>query len=179
MLRTYAVLAVALVLPAVALAQYPDAMGNDGFGQPRRADDSLLFRAAPVITNTQLRGPLPPAAFLQIIALSEMQQVEYAAVFDSATAATRETREAAQRRFEQLGQAVGRDTAAVSYYRDRLKELGKLLKDAQSRFDDRLKKLLTKEQFKQYKDWRKKEEKEDEQGGRPREFGRPPAGRGP
>jgi Spy/CpxP family protein refolding chaperone len=173
------VLAVALLFPAGVLAQYPDAMGNDGFGQPRRADDSLLFRAQPVITNTQLRGPLPLAAFQQIIPLSEAQQVEYTAVFDSASAATREPREAAHKRFEQLGQAVGRDTAAVGYYRDRLKELGKMLKEAQSGFDDRMKKLLTKEQFKQYKDWRKKEEKEDEQGGRPREFGRPPAGRRP
>jgi Spy/CpxP family protein refolding chaperone len=179
MARTPALLAAALLFPTLALAQYPDPMGNDGFGQPRRADDSLFMRTAPVITNSQLRGPVPPAELAQIMTLSEAQQTEYRQVFDSSMAATREYREAAQRRFEQLGQAVGRDSAAVDYYRERLKELGKTLKDAQSRFDDRVKKFLSKDQFKQYREWHKKQEKEELEGGRPREFGRPPAGRRP
>jgi hypothetical protein len=59
---------------------------------------------------------------------------------------------------EQLSAALGKDSAAVDYYRERIKELAKMLRDAQSKLDERLKKLLNKEQQKQYKDWRKKED---------------------
>jgi len=155
-------LAAVFLLLSVArpvLAQYPDGMGNDGeFERGKPHPEGVPVRSNPVITSVELEGPLHPEEFARIFSLSADQTKEYAQVFDSFTVATNDTRDAARHRMEQLSAALGKDSAAVDYYRERIKELAKMLRDAQSKLDERLKKLLNKEQQKQYKDWRKKED---------------------
>jgi hypothetical protein len=65
----------------------------------------------------------------------------------------------------------------VEYYRERLKELAKTLRDHQARFDDRMKKLLTKDQQKEYKNWRKQQDDAVKNPGRTKstDKSRPPA----
>jgi Spy/CpxP family protein refolding chaperone len=158
----FAVLAVLLLLFSAhpALGQYPEGgMGNDGeFGHEKQHLNGPPVRSNPVITSVELEGPLHPEEFQKLFSLSPAQATEYAQVFDSFMVATNDPRDAARHRMEQLSGALGRDSAAVDYYRERIKELAKMLRDAQSRLDDRLKRLLTKDQEKQYKDWRKKED---------------------
>ena len=160
--HNFAVLAVLLLVFSArpALGQYPDGgVGNDGeFGHEKRHMEGAPVRANPVITSVELDGPLHPEEFQKLFSLTAAQTTEYAQVFDSFMVATNDARDAARHRMEQLSAALGKDSAAVDYYRERIKELGKMLRDAQSKLDERLKKLLTRDQQKQYKDWRRKEE---------------------
>jgi hypothetical protein len=149
----------ALAAPAALTAQYPMGIEDDReYGRDGGRNPSAMPRQAPVISRVEMDGPLSPPDFQKLFALSDGQLREYTAVYDSFAVATDEPRAAALHRMEQLGKVVGRDTAAEAYYINHLKELGKTLRTAQSRFDDRMKKLLTKEQQKRYKDWRKRED---------------------
>jgi hypothetical protein len=147
---------VLLFLPGLALAQYPGAMG----GQETGRDQPLSVPPRePIITIVELRGPLPTVEFRDMFKLTDAQAQQYGAVYDSFTVATKTNRDEANHRMEQLNLAVTkRDSAAVDYYAEHLKDLGKNLKTQQSRFDDRVKKLLTKDQQKEYKEYRKKQE---------------------
>lgn len=158
-----------VVVPAAARAQVPEDAGAR-FNRP------YYPRIEPVITRVELAGPLPPAEFQQRFRLTPEQMAAYTAVYDSFATATNATRDSAQHRVDQLNQAFGRDSAAADYYRERLKQLGKTLRDAQSRLDDRLKRILSRDQQKQYRDWREEDEKAakaEATGSQPHEFGRP------
>ena len=154
------ILVVVLVLPSAALAQYVDPMTGNGRAEDyARARPMNLLRDDPIITEVELRGPLPAPSFQSVFKLTDEQTGLYAAVLDSFTTVTKAEREDARHRVEQLGAAITkRDSAAAEYYRDHLKLLGKSLKAAQSRFDERLKKLLTKDQEKEYRTYRKKQD---------------------
>ena len=170
----------ALWLPSQAQGQYTDPSGTDEFGRPgERHMNGPPVKENPVITAVEIDGPLQPPDFQKMFATTDDQTREYTQVFDSFTVATSEPREAAKHRLEQLGTAIGRDSAAVDYYRERLKELSKVLKEAQSRFDDRMKRLLSKDQQKQYREWRKRQEDSSRTtpvpSGRRRGGGRPSA----
>jgi Spy/CpxP family protein refolding chaperone len=153
------VILAALTLPRMAVAQYTDPAGNEEFGRSgERHPKGPPAKETPVITVVEIEGPLAPADFQKLFATTEEQTREYQQVFDSFTVATSEPRETAKHRLEQLGTATGRDSAAVDYYKERLKELSKTLREAQSRFDERMKRLLNKDQQKQYRDWRKRQD---------------------
>jgi Spy/CpxP family protein refolding chaperone len=156
----YFAVALALTLPATALAQYTEPGGNDDFNRPgeRHPNGPPPAKESPVITSVEVDGPLPPADFQKVFSTTDAQTKEYQQVFDSFTVATAEPREAAKHRLAQLGTAMGRDSAAVDYYKEQLKDLSKSLRGAQSRFDERMKRLLNKDQQKQYRDWRKRQD---------------------
>jgi len=145
-----------LFIPCTASGQYPDMMGGQEMGreQPKSAP-----AGEPIITMVELRGPLPAPEFREMFKLNDEQAQQYAAVYDSFTVLTKPSRDEANRRMEQLGLAVTkRDSAAAQYYAEHLKELGKNLRAQQSRFDDRMKKLLSKDQQKAYKTYRKEQD---------------------
>src|SRR5262245_53827312 len=156
----YLMLLATLTAPGIALAQYTNPGGNDDFNRPgeRHPNGPPPAKETPVITSVEIDGPLAPTDFQKVFATTEDQTREYQQVYDSFTVATSEPRETAKHRLEQLNTAMGRDSAAVDYYKERLKEISKILRQAQSRFDERMKGLLNKDQQKQYRDWRKKQE---------------------
>lgn len=144
--------------PAVLHAQYEDPQAGYA-GDPTRRP--LVVRPEPIITNVELRGPLPAVEFRDIFKLTDSQAELYRAVLDSFNVLTKADRESANRRMELLGLAVvKRDSAAAVYYADQLKKLGKVLRGQQSKFDDKVKKLLDKDQQKAYKDYRKKQDED-------------------
>jgi Spy/CpxP family protein refolding chaperone len=122
-----------------------------------------------------LAGPAAVEELPKALALTDDQAKEYTAIRDSFVAATQTERDAARHRVEQLtGAVVGRDSVAAEYYRERLKELNRSLKEQESKFDERIKKLLTKNQQKEYRDWRRKQEDAARNPGKPEggRFGR-------
>ena len=167
--RTVPLLVALAIVPARPVAaQYPRPGGDEQeFGKGRRIGNAPP-RAAPVISAVDLVGPPTPDEMQLMFKLTEEQAKQYTQVRDSFATVTKVDREAAQHRLDQLTNAVvSRDSAAVDYYRERLKELSKSLRDHQSRFDDRMKGLLNKDQQKEYKNWRKsQEEAAKKQGGR-------------
>jgi len=147
------------LIPRAALGQYPRGQGGDDFNHGRPAAPSEPPRTGSVISNADVTGPLGTEDFQKKFSLTDAQAKEYAQAYDSLAAATKADREAARHRLSQLNAAVvARDADAMEYYRDRLKELAKTLKEQQSKFDERMKKLLTKDQLKDYKAWRKQQD---------------------
>jgi Spy/CpxP family protein refolding chaperone len=145
-------------LTGMARAQYPDPMGRDP-SQEDFARGRNVPAGDPLITMVELRGPLPTAEFQRMFKLTETQAIDYDSVYMSFIALTRADRAEANRRMEQLGTAVTkRDSAAVQYYAEYVKDLGKRLRNQQSKFDDQVKKLLDKDQQKEYKSYRKKQD---------------------
>ena len=165
-MRTFALTALVLLgFHGSLLAQYPESPNDGGFD--RRGDQKAnepAYKEPPVITDVELSGPLIPSDFQSMFDLSDDQMKVYQQVHDSFMVATKDVRDAAEHRVDQLGSAYGRDSAAVDYYKERLKELGKSLREAQIRFDERIKKLLNKDQQKRYKDWRKRQDEAAKQG---------------
>jgi len=153
---------------STAAAQYPRPGGDDAeFGPGRRAPNGFP-RSEPTISVVNLAAPPAADELPKEMALTDDQAKAYTAIRDSFVTATQSERDAARHRMEQLtGAVVGRDSAAADYYRERLKELNKSLKDQQSKFDEQVKKLLTKKQQKEYRDWRRRQEETARTPGRP------------
>ena len=155
--------------PSIAAAQYPRPGGDDAeFGSGRRSPNGGFPRSEPTISVVNLAAPPSAEQLPKEMALTDDQAKAYTAIRDSFVTATQSERDAARHRMEQLtGAVVGRDSAAADYYRERLRELNKSLTDQQSKFDEQVKKLLTKKQQKEYRDWRRKQEETARNPGRP------------
>ena len=99
---------------------------------------------------------MTPTDFQHMFGLTDDEAKRYGQVRDSFAAATQLQRDSARRELERLREAaLTSDTPGTEYHTERLKELSKFLKEEQGKFDDRVKRLLTKDQAKEYESWRK------------------------
>ena len=148
----YALLGATLsLLPAAAAAQ--GGYGPPGMGMGRAAPQ------APKLPGIELQGPLDSASAPIVLQLNDEQTRRYAQAYDSFMVATRPQRDSAATELAKMNQKleVG-DRAAAMFYVDRLNEIGKRLKERQDRFEDNLKKFLTGDQVKAYRQWRESEQ---------------------
>ena len=144
-LLSYAFLgAMVALLPAVAPAQ------GRGY-TPGMADRP----GAPKLPGIELEGPLDSASAPVVLQLNAEQARRYAQAYDSFMVATQPQRDSARAAIAKMNERleVG-DRAAAMFYVDRLNEVGKRLKDRQDRFEENLKKFLTADQVKAYRQWR-------------------------
>ena len=144
-LLSYAFLgATVALLPAVVTAQ------GRGY-TPGMADRP----GAPKLPGIELEGPLDSASAPTVLQLNAEQARKYSQAYDSFMVATGPQRDSARAAIVKMNERleVG-DRAAAMFYVDRLNEVGKRLKDRQDRFEDNLKKFLTADQVKAYRQWR-------------------------
>ncbi|MGE5804028.1 MAG: RidA family protein [Gemmatimonadota bacterium] len=136
------------LLPAVAPAQ------SRGYapGMDARSE-------APKLPGIELQGPLHSASAPVVLQLNAEQTRAYAQAYDSFMVATQPQRDSAAAAIKKMNERleVG-DRAAALFYVERLNEVGKRLKDRQDRFEDNLKKFLTGDQVKAYRQWRENEQ---------------------
>ncbi|MBI4421767.1 MAG: RidA family protein [Gemmatimonadetes bacterium] len=153
--------AVGLALPATALAQrggFGGVGGMGGFG-PGRFDFPV-----PDLPGPELEGPLDSARARGLLGLNQEQAGNYAQAYDSFMVATRQQRDSARKQLDLMQDKLDAgDRAAAVFYAERAQRLGKELKDRQNRFEDRLPKILSNEQIKAYRKWKKEQEQAAEE----------------
>jgi enamine deaminase RidA (YjgF/YER057c/UK114 family) len=144
-------------LPPIAAAQFGGEFGGRrGMGEYGRD----MGMDAPKLPGPELDGPPDSVAIRDLLALNDSQAVRYAQLYDSFMVATRPQRDSAQVARDKMNQRLNEgDRAAALFYAERLQELGKYLRDRQDKFDDRLDRILTHDQRKQYKDWEDQQER--------------------
>jgi enamine deaminase RidA (YjgF/YER057c/UK114 family) len=87
----------------------------------------------------------------------------YAQLRDSFMLATKSLRDSARSAHDEMYAKLDRgDREGANYVLERLRSMGKILKDQQNKFEDRLPKVLTSDQMKDYKKWKKDQEQEAE-----------------
>lgn len=148
-LLSYALLGATLaVLPVVVSAQ----MGGYAPGMNRGAE-------VPKLPGVELEGPLDSGSATIVLQLNPEQARRYTQAYDSFMVATQPQRDSAATAITKMNQRleVG-DRAAAMFYVDRVNEIGKRLKDRQDRFEDNLKKFLSGDQIKAYRQWRESEQ---------------------
>jgi len=152
MRRAWILLFLVVALPSLAAGQIGGgARSRGGFDRPKPSSAPT----APV-SEAQLDGPMTPTDFQHMFGLTDDEAKRYGQVQDSFAAATQLQRDSARRELERLREAaLTSDTPGTEYHTERLKELSKFLKEEQGKFDDRVKRLLTKDQAKEYESWRK------------------------
>ena len=120
-------------------------------------------------------GPPATPEFQKLFGLTDEQAQRYGQVYDSFMVATKPQRDSAVEALRRVLEArKNQDAAAFEYHGDRLKRLAKYLRDRQEKFDRDLETFLTKPQIKDYKDWRKADERARERPRRSR-FDEPPS----
>ena len=138
------------VTPGAVSAQVGGYGGPPGMGRGPEA---------PKLPGLELQGPLDSASAPSVLQLNPDQARRYAQVYDSFMVATQPQRDSAGAAMVKMNQRleVG-DRAAAMFYVDRLNDIGKRLKDRQDRFEDNLKKFLSGDQIKAYRQWRDAEQ---------------------
>jgi len=149
-LLSYALLSA--ILATVPVAICAQVGGYGGMSRGPAAD-------VPKLPGIELQGPLDSASAPVVLQLTPDQARRYAQAYDSFMVATQPQRDSAATALAKMNQRleVG-DRAAAMFYVDRVNEIGKRLKDRQERFEDNLKKLLTGDQIKAYRQWRENEQ---------------------
>ena len=152
----------ALVMTTVWLAAWPTVMlgqmggvgGRGSMGDPgvgRRAEGS-----APKLPGPELEGPPDSATIGPVLTLNPEQARQYVAAHDSFMVATKAQRDSAHSLQDVMYQKLDAgDRAAALFYAERLQQLGKWLKERQEEFEKQLPGLLTRDQVKSYREWRK------------------------
>ena len=149
---SYALLGATLAFPVAASAQ----MG--GYGGPPAMSRGPAAEV-PKLPGVELEGPLDSASAPIVLQLNPEQARRYAQAYDSFMVSTQPQRDSATTAIAKMNQRleVG-DRAAAMFYVDRLNDIGKRLKDRQDRFEDNLKKFLSGDQIKAYRQWRDTEQ---------------------
>ena len=153
-----------LVAASVPLsAQDPGYGGMGGMGRTGgwRERGPRPERSLP--TTEQLEGPPLPDFFVPRFELDSGQAGEYRVVYDSfmnATAAIRDSAQAARRAIDAAFQGGDREAARSSF--PRLAALGDSLAKEDTRFDQRLKSFLAASQLKAYKKWKDEQQRQEE-----------------
>lgn len=104
-----------------------------------------------------LRGPYEPDSMARKFQLDSTQNGRYLAAWDSMMAATRPARDSIHAAMTGLGRA-----RAEGYQREGerqsglVQRLGKQLKKDEERFDKVIRRFLSREQWEEFKDWRKR-----------------------
>lgn len=144
-------------------AQDPGYGGMGGMGRTEGWRERGERPARMLPTARQLEGPPLPDFFIPRFELDSGQAGEYRVVFDSfmsATAAIRDSAQAARRAIDASFQDGDREAARSSF--PALLTLGDSLARADTRFDQRLKSFLATSQLKAYKKWKDEEQRQEE-----------------
>lgn len=160
-LATAAIIALAAVssLPA----QVPGYGGMGGMGRPGEWRDRGARPARALPSAGELEGPPLPEFFVPRFELDSGQAGEYRAVYDSfmtATAAMRDSAQAARRAIDAAFQGGDREAARANF--PVLQALGDSLAKEDATFDRRLKGFLTRNQQKTYKKWKDEQQRQEE-----------------
>ncbi len=154
--------AVALAWPGALEAQrggFGGGVGGlgGGFGRPPQFP-------APDLPGPELEGPPDSARAQQVLELQDDQARRYAQLYDSFMVATRPQRDSARAELDLMREKRDAgDRAAALFYAERAQRWGKELKNRQDKFEDQLSKILTGEQVKSYKRWKKEQEQAAEE----------------
>jgi hypothetical protein len=182
-MRSERILAIAAALialvagPATAAAQggYPGTpMGGErgGGGRPRRPDGERVH----MITESQLEGPPAPEFVAGRFELDSTEAAAYKQAYDSfmtATQGQRDSARALRQVVRNAMQAGDRDAARGNF--PELQRLSDVLVKAEQQFDVTVKRVLTKNHFKEYQQWKQQQRHDEEQRRPPME--RPGPGR--
>jgi len=167
-----AAIMVSLAAPATLVAQgYPGApMGGSGAGMDRPMRPGAERRR--LISESQLEGPPAPEFAAARFELDSVEAAAYKQAYDSfmtATQGQRDSTRALRQAVRNAMQAGDRDAARGNF--PELQRLSDVLIKAEQRFDDGLKRVLSKSHFKDYQQWKQQQRHEEEQ--------RQPQGAGP
>jgi enamine deaminase RidA (YjgF/YER057c/UK114 family) len=161
----YAALAVLVASsPAVVLAQGGLGRGGEMGERGERGFDRRNDFKPPDLPGPELDGPPDSATIAPVLNLTPTQAARYVAARDSLMAATKTERDSA-RTLERLmyGKLDQGDRAAALFYIEPLQKIGKDLKQRQDQFENRLSDVLSGDQMKAYRDWRKQQDKAAEE----------------
>jgi hypothetical protein len=179
-------LALSAGMTSMTLAQYPDGdagpgAGGGGPGGMRHGHGMMgggpgggMRPLDPVVVE----GPPAPAEFARITSVADTQR--YARLYGHLMTATRPQRDSlAAARSAMRDAFQDRDREAGRRQMSLVKSLGDDLSKQQETFDDAVKEILKKEEWKKYQDWRADrrqgaEDHRDEMMGRRRDGGAPP-----
>ncbi len=136
--------------------------GRDGgWGGHRMGDQG--FDPSSMPSPEEIDGPPTPATFKQLFSLTDPQADQYGRAWDSLMAETRPARDSARAAQETMRSAFADyDREAAQQQTKVLQRLGKDLRKRDEVFDKSLV-FLTKDQRKQYDDWKKDQKKAREE----------------
>lgn len=158
-------LALMTLVAAFGAAQQPYG-GYGGGGRDRNSgnDAPRPPSAEPLPSPEDLSGPAGPDFIVDRFELDSLEAHAYRAAYDSfmgITQAVRDTALALRRRIDVLWQSGDRSTAQGLF--PMLRQLGDVLSKEDGKFDDRLKKVFSKQHYRDYRDWRSDQRKQAEQ----------------
>lgn len=162
-LRPATVAIIALTAVSSLSAQVPGYGGMGGSGRPGEWRDRGVRPARALPSAGDLEGPPLPEFFVPRFELDSGQAGEYRVVYDSfmtATAAMRDSAQAARRAIDAAFQGGDRQAARADF--PLLRTLGDSLAGEDARFDRRLKGFLTGKQLKAYRKWKDEQRRQEE-----------------
>src|SRR5436853_7450267 len=135
-----------VLAPCLALAQ--GGFGRGGMSQSRYGP------SAPRLPGVELAGPLDSATARVLLGLNDQEAAHYAQLYDSFMVATRPQRDSPAVATDKMNERLdGGDRAAALFYEERLQDVGKDLEDRQARFEQDVRRFLTGDEAKQYRQW--------------------------
>ena len=146
-----------LAAPAVLAAQDGPPPGGRAGAGPR------FPRPDPVVVN----GPPAPGEFRDLVGLDESQATRYGGLYDRYMENTRAERDSLQGMRESMRQAF-RGGERPAGPPAGMQDLVQSLEKQQRVFDDTLKEMLGKDQYKKYQDWRSHQRRQPRPGERGR-----------
>ena len=171
--RVWAMAAALIAMSAATAAAqggYPGGRAGAGEGArpPRPGGERRRL-----ITESQLEGPPAPDFAVARFELDSMEAAAYKQAYDSFMTATQGQRDSARALrlvVRNAMQAGDRDAARGNF--PELQRLGDVLVKAEQQFDAGLKRVLTKDHFKDYQQWKRQQQHAEERR-------QPPEGSGP
>jgi hypothetical protein len=176
--RTWAMAAALIALAMVATTAaaqgggYPGSTMGGGGGGPRRPGGERPR----MITESQLEGPPAPEFVAGRFELDSAEAAAYKQAYDSFMTATQSRRDSARALRQVVRnamQAGDRDAARGNF--PELQRLSDVLVKAEQQFDVTVKRVLTKNHFKDYQQWKQQQRRDEERRQPPLE--RPGPGR--
>lgn len=147
-----------LLLPEVANAQRG---GMGGMDMPYAGQQRF---PVPELPGTEMDGPLDSAKAVAVLSLNDQTAAKYAQARDSFWAATRPIRDSVNAQLAIMRQKLDAgDRAAATFYAERAVRHSKMLRERQEKWEDQLSKILSGEQVKAYKKWKKDNEQAAEE----------------
>lgn len=138
-------------------AQGPGGFGGGGMGRGGMGGRPMMGRRRPADMPSEdlVRGPLMPDSLIPKFQLDSGQGARYRTSWDSMMAATAPTRDSLRATFEMRRRARDEGFAREGARQDdEIQKLAKALRKDEEKFDKVMKKILTKDQWGDFKDWR-------------------------
>ena len=141
---------------ATASAQSRGGFGGSG-GGGERGMGGMRGPEFPVprLPGQEMDGPPDSNSIQTILSLTSEQAATYTQRYDSFMVSTRPQRDSAHVAEQKMNDRLdGGDRAAATFFAERIQHLSDYLKDHQEKFEKSLGDFLSKDQMKQYKEWK-------------------------